>query len=100
MDTAEGLIVPVLRDVEKKSILELAGELQALTERARERTITLAEMKGSSFTISNFGQFGGGFATPIINYPDVAILGCGRISDKPWVVNGEKSPSARSFPCP
>jgi pyruvate dehydrogenase E2 component (dihydrolipoamide acetyltransferase) len=89
VDTPEGLIVPVLRDVEKKSILELAGELQALTERARQRTITLAEMKGSSFTISNFGQFGGGFATPIINYPDVAILGCGRISDKPWVVNGE-----------
>jgi pyruvate dehydrogenase E2 component (dihydrolipoamide acetyltransferase) len=89
VDTPEGLLVPVLRDVEKKSILELAGELQALTERARQRTITLAEMKGSSFTISNFGQFGGGFATPIINYPDVAILGCGRISDKPWVVNGE-----------
>jgi pyruvate dehydrogenase E2 component (dihydrolipoamide acetyltransferase) len=89
VDTPEGLIVPVLRDVEKKSILELAGDLQALTERARQRTITLAEMKGSSFTISNFGQFGGGFATPIINYPDVAILGCGRISDKPWVVNGE-----------
>jgi len=89
VDTAEGLIVPVLRDVEKKSILDLAEELQSLTERARERTITLAEMKGSSFTISNFGQFGGGFATPIINYPDVAILGCGRISDKPWVVKGE-----------
>ncbi len=89
VDTPDGLLVPVLRDVEKKSILELAGDLQALTERARQRTITLAEMKGSSFTISNFGQFGGGFATPIINYPDVAILGCGRISDKPWVVNGE-----------
>jgi pyruvate dehydrogenase E2 component (dihydrolipoamide acetyltransferase) len=89
VDTAEGLIVPVLRDVEKKSVLDLAGELQSLTERARERTITLAEMKGSSFTISNFGQFGGGFATPIINYPDVAILGCGRITDKPWVVKGE-----------
>jgi pyruvate dehydrogenase E2 component (dihydrolipoamide acetyltransferase) len=89
VDTAEGLIVPVLRDVEKKSIIDLAGELHALSERARERTITLAEMKGSSFTISNFGQFGGGFATPIINYPDVAILGCGRITDKPWVVKGE-----------
>jgi pyruvate dehydrogenase E2 component (dihydrolipoamide acetyltransferase) len=89
VDTAEGLIVPVLRNVEKKSIIELAGELQAMSERARERTLTLAEMKGSSFTISNFGQFGGSFATPIINYPDVAILGCGRITDKPWVVNGE-----------
>jgi pyruvate dehydrogenase E2 component (dihydrolipoamide acetyltransferase) len=82
VDTAEGLIVPVLRNVEKKSIIELAGELHAMSERARERTLTLAEMKGSSFTISNFG-------TPIINYPDVAILGCGRITDKPWVVKGE-----------
>lgn len=89
VDTAEGLVVPVLRNVEQKTIIDLATELQTLSERARERTITLAEMKGSSFTISNFGQFGGGFATPIINYPDVAILGCGRISDKPWVVKGE-----------
>jgi len=89
VDTPEGLIVPVLREVEKKSILDLAGELAALSERARQRTITLAEMKGSSFTITNFGQFGGGFATPIINYPDVAILGCGRIADRPWVVGGE-----------
>ncbi len=88
VDTAEGLLVPVLRNVEQKSIIQLATELQDLAERARQRTITLAEMKGSSFTISNFGQFGGGFATPIINFPDVAILGCGRISDKPWVVNG------------
>lgn len=88
VDTAEGLLVPVLCNVEQKSIIQLATELQDLAERARQRTITLAEMKGSSFTISNFGQFGGGFATPIINYPDVAILGCGRISDKPWVVNG------------
>lgn len=89
VDTPEGLIVPVLRDVDKKSIVELAAELLSLSERARERTITLSEMKGSSFTITNFGQFGGGFATPIINYPDVAILGCGRIADRPWVVNGE-----------
>jgi len=89
VDTPEGLIVPVLREVDRKSIVELAGELATLSERARERTITLAEMKGSSFTITNFGQFGGGFATPIMNYPDVAILGCGRIADRPWVVDGE-----------
>lgn len=63
--------------------------MQDLSERARNRTIALPEMKGSSFTITNFGQFGGGFATPIINYPDVAILGCGRIADRPWVVKGE-----------
>lgn len=89
VDTPEGLIVPVVKDVEKKSIIVLAKELQCLSERARSRTIALQEMKGSSFTITNFGQFGGGFATPIINYPDVAILGCGRIADRPWVVKGE-----------
>ena len=88
VDTPDGLIVPVLRNVEKKSILELAEELQTLAERARQRTVTLQELKGSSFTITNYGQFGGGFSTPIINYPDVAILGCGRIADRPWVVAG------------
>lgn len=89
VDTPDGLIVPVIREVEKKSVIMLAEELQDLSERARNRTIALPEMKGSSFTITNFGQFGGGFATPIINYPDVAILGCGRIADRPWVVKGE-----------
>jgi pyruvate dehydrogenase E2 component (dihydrolipoamide acetyltransferase) len=89
VDTPDGLMVPVIRDVAQKSIVELAAELQALGERARARTITLPELKGSSFTITNFGHFGGTYATPIINYPDVAILGGGRIADRPWVVNGE-----------
>ncbi len=89
VDTPDGLIVPVIREVEKKSVIALAKELQDLSERARNRTVALPEMKGSSFTITNFGQFGGGFATPIVNYPDVAILGCGRIADRPWVVKGE-----------
>ncbi len=88
VDTPDGLIVPVLRNVESKSIIELAAELQDMAERARQRTITLPELKGSTFTITNYGQFGGGFSTPIINYPDVAILGCGRIADRPWVVDG------------
>jgi pyruvate dehydrogenase E2 component (dihydrolipoyllysine-residue acetyltransferase) len=89
VDTADGLMVPVIRDVAQKSIVDLAAELQALGERARARTITLPELKGSSFTITNFGHFGGTYATPIINYPDVAILGGGRIADRPWVVDGE-----------
>jgi pyruvate dehydrogenase E2 component (dihydrolipoamide acetyltransferase) len=89
VDTSEGLIVPVLRNVEKKSIIEIAAELQEMAERARQRTITLPELKGSTFTITNYGQFGGGFSTPVINYPDVAILGCGRIADRPWVVDGQ-----------
>lgn len=85
VDTSEGLMVPVVKDVARKSILELAIEIQRLGERARERKITLEEMQGSTFTITDFGHFGGTYATPIINYPDVAILGCGRIADKPWV---------------
>ena len=89
VDTPEGLMVPVIRDADKKTILELAADLQELSKKARERKITLDEMKGSTFTITNYGHFGGAFATPIINYPDVAILGTGRISEKPWVHEGQ-----------
>ena len=89
VDTPEGLMVPVIRDAVKKTILELALEIQELSVKARDRKIKIEEMKGSTFTITNYGHFGGTFATPIINYPDVAILGMGRISDKPWVKNGE-----------
>jgi len=88
VDTPEGLMVPVVRDVEKKKIIELAEELQRLAERARERKIGMEELKGSCFTITNYGHFGGTFATPIINYPDSAILGMGRIAEKPWVREG------------
>lgn len=87
--TPEGLMVPVIHDVDKKSILDLAAEIQQLGQKARERTIALDELKGSSFTITNYGHFGGTFATPIINWPDVAILGCGRIVERPWVHHGE-----------
>ncbi|OGU14113.1 MAG: branched-chain alpha-keto acid dehydrogenase subunit E2 [Geobacteraceae bacterium GWC2_53_11] len=89
VETLDGLMVPVIRDVDRKSILELAAEIQGLGKKARERTITLDELKGSSFTITNFGHFGGLFATPIINWPNVAILGFGRIAERPWVVRGE-----------
>jgi len=85
VDTPDGLMVPVIRGVDKKTVLELASEIQDLSQKTRERKIKLEEMRGSSFTISNWGHFGGTFATPIINYPDVAILGTGRIIDKPWV---------------
>ena len=89
VDTPEGLMVPVVKDVDKKTILELAKELQELSIKAKERKIKLEELKGSTFTISNFGSFGGTYATPIINYPDVAILGTGKISDRPWVKDGQ-----------
>ncbi len=82
-------MVPVIRDVDKKSMIELAAEIQGLGKKARERTIGRDELKGSSFSITNYGHFGGTFATPIINWPDVAILGCGRIVERPWVYKGE-----------
>lgn len=88
VDTPEGLMVAVVKNVEKKTILELAAELQELSLKARDRKITIEELKGSTFTISNYGSFGGTYATPIINHPDVAILGTGKISERPWVVNG------------
>lgn len=89
VDTPDGLMVPVIKDADKKTILELAKEIKDLSQKARDRKIKLEEMKGSTFTITNYGHFGGVFATPIINYPDVAILGTGKISDKPWVKDGQ-----------
>ena len=89
VDTPEGLMVPVVKDVDKKTIIELAGEVEELGKKARDRKITLEELKGSTFTISNFGTFGGVYATPIINYPDVAILGTGTIRERPWAVGGK-----------
>jgi pyruvate dehydrogenase E2 component (dihydrolipoamide acetyltransferase) len=89
VDTPDGLMVPVIKEAAQKTIHELARELQELSAKARERKITLEEMKGGTFTITNWGHFGGTFATPIINYPESAILGTGKISSKPWVKNGE-----------
>jgi len=89
VDTAEGLLVPVVRDVGRKNILKLAAELKRLSEHAHQRSIALQDLQGSTFTLTNFGAYGGYFATPIINPPNVAILGCGRISQRPWVVDGE-----------
>ena len=89
VETIDGLMVPVIRDVDQKSVIDLAWELQRLEERARTRTIALEELQGNSFTITNYGHYGGLFATPIINRPDVAILGFGRIAQRPWVHGGE-----------
>ncbi len=89
VDTPDGLMVPVVKGVDGKSILDIAAEVQELGRKARERRITLDELKGSTFTISNFGTFGGTYATPIINHPDVAILGTGRVRERPWIKDGE-----------
>jgi pyruvate dehydrogenase E2 component (dihydrolipoamide acetyltransferase) len=88
-DTPEGLMVPVVKNAKDKSILQLAEELTRLAVKARDRTIDLADLKGGTFTISNYGALGGIYATPIINYPEVAILGVGKIKDTPVVRNGK-----------
>ncbi|MCX8116966.1 MAG: 2-oxo acid dehydrogenase subunit E2 [Desulfobacterota bacterium] len=88
-DTPEGLMVPVVKNAKDKSILQIAQELTQLVEKARNRTIDLADLKGGSFTITNFGALGGIFGTPIINHPEVAILGVGKMREVPVVRNGK-----------
>ena len=89
VDTEAGLIVPVIRDVDKKSVLELAKELEHLAQKARDRKISADELKGGTFTISNQGAIGGAHFTPIVNRPEVAILGLGRGAMKPVVRDGK-----------
>ncbi|HVM62938.1 MAG TPA: 2-oxo acid dehydrogenase subunit E2 [Verrucomicrobiae bacterium] len=89
VDTEQGLIVPVIRDVDKKDLLRLSKDLAELAEKTRQRKVATEELKGGTFTISNQGGIGGGFFTPIVNKPEVAILGVGRGALKA-VVRGEK----------
>jgi pyruvate dehydrogenase E2 component (dihydrolipoamide acetyltransferase) len=89
VDTEQGLIVPVIRDADKKSVLDLAKELEQLAQKARDRKVTAEELKGGTFTITNQGAIGGAHFTPIINKPEVAILGLGRGAMKPVVRDGK-----------
>ncbi len=89
VDTPEGLIVPVIKHAESKSVIELANELADLSARAQERKLTLEELRTGSFTITSYGSIGGYFGVPVINYPQVAILGIGRLSEKPIVRDGQ-----------
>jgi len=89
VDTDQGLIVPVLRDVDKKDLVTLSKELSDLAARTRDRKVSMDELQGGTFTISNQGGIGGGFFTPIINLPEVAILGLGRGALKPVVRDGK-----------
>lgn len=89
VDTPDGLVVPVIRDVDKKSVYELAKELGEVSEKARDKKLGAADMQGSCFTISSLGGIGGTSFTPIVNWPDVAILGLSRNQMKP-VWNGKE----------
>lgn len=90
--TERGLIVPVLRDVDRKPLLELARELGALAQRMREGKATLDDLRGGTFTITNLGALGGTGAIPIINYPEVAILGVARAREEAVVRDGQIVP--------
>ena len=92
VDTDRGLVVPVVRDVDTKSILALSVELAGLAEKARANKLTPEEMTGGNFTISNLGGLGGTAFTPIIYWPQVAILGVARAHQQPVYVNGELQP--------
>jgi pyruvate dehydrogenase E2 component (dihydrolipoamide acetyltransferase) len=92
VDTEHGLLVPVIRDVDRKNIIELSVELTEISEKARNRKVTLEDLEGSTFTISNLGGIGGTNFSPIINPPDVAILGVSRARTEPVFVDGGLEP--------
>lgn len=92
VDTDRGLLVPVIRDADKKSITQLAAEIAQAAERARTKKTTLEEMEGGCFTITNLGGIGGTSFTPIINHPEVAILGISRGATEPVFIDGAFQP--------
>ena len=89
VDTSDGLIVFVIKEADRKNILDLAREAAALADKARQRKIDLPELRGSTFTITNYGVVGASYGTPIINHPEVAILGLGKIEDRAVVRDGQ-----------
>jgi len=92
VDTPDGLVVPVIRDADKLSVLEISAALAQITEKARERKLSPDDLKDGTFSITSFGSIGGYFAVPVINYPQAAILGIGRINDKPVIKDGAVVP--------
>lgn len=92
VDTERGLLIPVIRDVDKKNILDLSIELAQVSEKARNRKLTIEEMKGGTFTISNLGGIGGTYFSPIIYWPEVAVLGISRSRVEPVFADGQFKP--------
>ncbi len=89
VDAPDGLVVPVIRNADRLSIFDLAQAIGEMSEKARSRKLTLEDMKDSTFSITNYGAIAGLYAVPIINYPEVAILGIGRIHQKPVIKEGQ-----------
>ncbi len=92
VSTDDGLVVPVVRDADRKSFAEIEAEIRDLATRARDKKITIEELRGATFTITNGGVFGSMFSTPILNPPQVAILGMHAIKERPMVVDGQVVP--------
>lgn len=92
VDTEKGLLVPVIKDVDKKNITQLSVELAEISQKARDKKLSLEDMQGGCFTISNLGGIGGTYFTPIVNSPEVAILGVSKSSIEPIYVDGEFRP--------
>lgn len=88
-DTPNGLVVPVIKNADQKNILEISKEILDLSKRARDGKLKPDEMKGATITITNIGSIGGTYATPVINHPEVAILGMYKIDEKPVIKNGQ-----------
>jgi pyruvate dehydrogenase E2 component (dihydrolipoamide acetyltransferase) len=87
--TAEGLVVPVIRQADRRTLPDLAAEVKRLTEAARHRRVAVSDLRGGTFTISNYGALGGRFAAPLIRPPEVGSMGFGAIRPRPFVVDGE-----------
>lgn len=92
-DTPQGLLVPVIKNADQKNILELSQEITELSNKARAGKLSLDEMRGACITITNIGSVGGTYATPIINHPEVAILGVYKMTDRPIFVDGKFRPA-------
>ncbi|MEE8264417.1 MAG: 2-oxo acid dehydrogenase subunit E2, partial [Gammaproteobacteria bacterium] len=92
VDTPDGLVVPVIRDVDQKGLFDLAEELQTVSAKAREKKLMPSDLQGGCFTISSLGGIGGTAFTPIVNAPEVAILGISRSTIKPVFQNGKFQP--------
>ncbi|MGK5094161.1 2-oxo acid dehydrogenase subunit E2 [Deltaproteobacteria bacterium TL4] len=95
VDTPQGLVVPVIRDVDKKNILQISRELTEISQKARSRKVTPTDLQGSCITLSNLGGIAGTGFTPIVNWPDVAILGVSKSEIEPVYQNGELKPALR-----
>jgi pyruvate dehydrogenase E2 component (dihydrolipoamide acetyltransferase) len=92
VDTPRGLVVPVVRDVDKRSLPDVAAALQDVAARARDAKFEIAELRGGTFTVTNVGALGGVSSTPMVNFPEVGILGLGKAALQPAVVDGQIVP--------